>query len=184
MEGNSKSETGENKGNWGKKARSESDPELEDRSQRNKEEPKCDIVQTHEVGNQRRYQKTEDDDMSHTDRRKVDAVRLKGDDIEGFWGFLTFILADIDPEFIPKPSYLLDHILGQMRFSPRFANHINMWDMQLLPEQRTLHQMEFMVQDFLQRARERETSLQIRAQPGAVGFHPHVKQPEGTLAAN
>ena len=108
-------------------------------------------------------------DREHTDRRRIDAVTLQGENIEGYWDKFTLTLSELDPRNVPSDSYLLDSILMEMRKSRRFQNQMNVWD-QLLPEhQKTFKQMEFVIVDFMKREQQLKTSQQIRGQSVSAG---------------
>ena len=49
----------------------------------------------------RHYFKESAIDRKHTDRRRFEAVKLVGDDVEGFWNTLTYTLQEIDPLNVP-----------------------------------------------------------------------------------
>ena len=103
-------------------------------------------------------------DREHTDRRKIDAVNLQGDNIEGYWDRFTLTLSELDPRNIPSDSYLLDAVLMEMRKSRRFQNQTNVWDQLLRDDQKTFKQLEFMIIDFMKREQQLKTSQQIRGQ--------------------
>ena len=112
----------------------------------------------------REHFKESSTDREHTDRRRIDAVCLQGDNIEGYWDKFCLTLSELDPKNVPSDSYLLDAVLMEMRKSRRFQNQINVWD-QLLPEyQKTFKQLEFMIVDFMKREQQLKTSQQIRGQ--------------------
>ena len=106
-------------------------------------------------------------DREHTDRRRIDAVRLLGDNIEGYWDKFVLTLSELEPQNIPSESYLLDNVLMEMRKSARFKSQITVWDTLLSEEQRTFKQMEFMIVDFMKREQQLKTSQQIRGQATA-----------------
>ena len=103
-------------------------------------------------------------DREHTGRRRIDAVRLIGGNIEGYWDKFVLTLSELDPKNVPSESYLLDNVLMEMRKSARFKNQITFWDQFLREDQRTFKQMEFMIVDFMKREQQLKTSQQIRGQ--------------------
>ena len=103
-------------------------------------------------------------DREHTDRRRIDAVRLLGDNIEGYWDKFVLTLAELEPKNIPSDSYLMDNVLTEMRKSHRFRSQITVWDQLLREDQRTFKQLEFMIVDFMKREQQLKTSQQIRSQ--------------------
>ena len=103
-------------------------------------------------------------DREHTDRRRIDAVRLIGDNIEGYWDKFVLTLSELEPMNIPSESYLMDNVLTEMRKSNRFRSQITVWDQLLREDQRTFKQLEFMIVDFMKREQQLKTSQQIRNQ--------------------
>jgi len=120
----------------------------------------------------RDYYRESRSDREHTDRLKVDGTRLKGDDVEGFWSSMQVTLAEIAPNNMPGDSYLLHHMLTQLRGSQRFSQAVDMWDMVLPPERRTYMELQHMIQDFIKRDHERTTTMMIRNE--VIGLPAHT----------
>ena len=118
----------------------------------------------------RDYFRESPSDRKHTDRKRVDAVHLKGDDVEGLWNALQVALAECAPENIPDDEYLQHHLLTELRGSARFKHAINIWDMVLPPEQRTFMQLQRVITEFIKRVHEQQTAMQIRN--NQIAGHP------------
>ena len=67
----------------------------------------------------RNYFRESVSDRKHTDRAKVEAVRLKGGDIEGLWDSFQVAILECAPENVPDDDDLLHHLLNQLRSSSR-----------------------------------------------------------------
>ena len=120
----------------------------------------------------RDYYRESRSDREHTDRLKVDGTRLKGDDVEGFWSAMQVTLAEIASNNMPNDSYLLHHMLTQLRGSHRFSQAIDMWEMVLPSERRTYMELQHMIQDFIKRDHERATTMMIRKE--VIGLPAHT----------
>ena len=64
-------------------------------------------------------------DREHTDRRKIDATKMRGENLDGSWNAMNLVLSDVDPANMPSDSYLLDHSLTELRPCKRFAVQMN-----------------------------------------------------------
>ena len=103
---------------------------------------------------------------------KVDAISLKGDNVEGCWSDFNLVLSDVAPENIPTNSYLLDHVITQLRKSQRFAQTMHLWDFIVPQERKTYEEIRHMIADFIKRDHERETSRQFRSL--IISAHNHA----------
>ena len=123
-------------------------------------------------------------DRKHTDRRRFEAVKLIGDDVEGYWNTLSYTLAELDPANVPSDFELLDAALQEMRKSKRFSQQMDYWNLALGDHERTWMNLQAMIIKFIERTNELKTSQQIRDQPltgqipggrGAAAMKPQSK---------
>ena len=89
----------------------------------------------------RHYFKESAIDRKHTDRRRLEAVKLTGDDVEGFWNTLNFTLQEIDPVNMPSDFELMDYCLTELRKSKRYEPQLMVWDQLYTDSQKTFEQL-------------------------------------------
>ena len=113
----------------------------------------------------RHYFKESAIDRKHTDRRRFEAVRLVGDDVEGYWNVLTSTMNEMDPANLPSDFELMDAALQELRKSKRFASQLDYWNLTLADCEKTWMNLQTMLIKYIERTNELKTSQQIRDQP-------------------